>query len=183
MKPEVKELMEQTQALYASIYDALATVAQDTKEKERRKSELADTAFAMREISQLADHIRKRAEAIQALAEQLACMLALRDMDGEAIRTDYVTATPHVQQVARVPNSREPERYRLFMEHLGVPEELWHRPTTDHDVLEKKEIVRLHWPGVLQYLTECAEQGLPVPPGMKSDLTYAKYSLRMKRKT
>lgn len=182
MKPEVLDLHRRMLSAYQEIYDLLATVAQDTKENERRKTELADTAFAMREIATLADQVRKRAAAIQDIAENIACALAIRDQDDEPIRTEFVVASPHIKQAARVPNARDPERYRLFMSHLGVPEELWNRVTTNDDVEDKKEIVRLHWPGVLQYLSEAAERGEPVPPGMKSDLTYPVYSLRMRAK-
>jgi hypothetical protein len=57
------------------------------------------------------------------------------------------------------------------MEHLGIPEHM-----------AAGDVVRPHWPGLKEYLTKLAQQGLPLPPGIDPQKTYSEYTLEVRKK-
>jgi hypothetical protein len=135
--------------------------------------ELADGALACREVYRLADDTRKEVDKLRKLCERMACLLWVKDSDGEPIRTRFCTATPDVKIIASIPKrTTRPDDYARLMTHLGIPVEMW-----DRDI----EVVRPHWPGFVDYISKLTAQGLPMPPGIDPDRTYPEYHLRTRR--
>lgn len=133
---------------------------------------LADKVYALREISRLADDLRKEAFSLMETASKIACVLWTAHSDGEPIRTKLCTATPKITQGAYIPKkSRNPKEYAELMAYLGIP----------NDVADN-ETVRVHWPSFCALLTEKSEKGEPLPDGIDTTKLYTKYSLTIRSK-
>lgn len=138
--------------------------------------ELADFAYAFREMSKFCADLAAEFKRAQELCEKLACLIWIKTSDGRNIKTPYCTATPRLKTTAAIPKKKhDPERYQALMEFLKVPKELWNG---------ENEIVRVHWPSFIEYTTALEEQGERMPPGLDTDKTYTVYTLRIvKRKS
>lgn len=168
MIEKAKEAYRVTHNFHETTYSTLQDLIDAIRSTSDVK-ELADLAFALREISKLADDIRKVANAAKETAEKICCAIAIRDGDCDTIRTKYVTATPNVKMMADLPRrKREPERWRELMIGLGVPE----------DALDgERPVVDVNWKGFVDHISDLAEQGKPLPPGIDPGKTYPVYEL------
>ena len=175
MLQDAQELFRKCKVAFTTIYSELM----DIRARLKGDSDLethADIAMAMKSCYKYVDDLRKELKRTQEQSERIACILWLKDSDGDPIRTDYVTAIPRIKQMAAIPKrSSSPLEYSRLMTFLGVPEELW-----GDDAVE--EVVRVHWPGFVEYLTKLAEDGLPMPDGIDPDKTYPVYSLTLRQK-
>jgi len=134
--------------------------------------DLADTAYALREIMRLFDDAEGECNAIYELVVRVACMLwAHGDNDGP-IRTKHVTASPDIKMMTAIPKaSKDPEAYAEFMKALNIPEHLWAR-----------DVVRPHWPGMLDFVSEKIASGEPLPGGLDPTKTYPIYKMGLRGK-
>jgi hypothetical protein len=136
--------------------------------------ELADLVYALRKLEEMFDDSRKQAKRAKELMEKIACLVWMKRADFEPIRTDYVTASPNIRQICSAPTrKKDPEGFKNLMDHMGIPEDVWNRP---------EELVRPHFPGFAAWISELAENGLPLPKGIDPDKTWPVYSLRLKPK-
>lgn len=173
MKEHIQQLYDEVLELRAKVQMALA-VETDALQKEARLGELADIAYAASQMETLFDDSRKECKRLRETSERLACLYWMRRGNTDPIRTPWVTASPNMSQFASCPRRRvEPEAYAALMNHLGIPEDVWQR---------EEELVRPHFPGWVAYLTELAEAGKPLPPGIDPNKVYHKYSLRLRPK-
>jgi hypothetical protein len=157
--------------LVALEQDVQATCGNDEKE-------LADIAYALRETTDLADDLRKRAAALGRTAQSAACMLQVT-LNGSAasIKTDYCTAALKMKTVVSIPKKdRQPNEYAALMDWLKVPRELWQNENSKYSAVE------FHWPGLVDLISQKQSQGLPLPPGIDPNKTYVEYSLTMRGK-
>lgn len=136
------------------------------------KEELADAAFALKMTGDLADDIRKMAKVTQELAEKMCCAKVLAEGHTGTINTPFMRVSPDIKTMAAVPSKRrDPDAYEKLMGHLGIREDLL-----------KNDAVRPHWPGLVEYVSECASVGRPLPPGVDPSSTYPVYRLARWRK-
>ena len=136
------------------------------------KHEVADIAYALRETRELAEDIRKRCDALGKTAQNVGCLLAISSGNPNAIKTEYVTATPTVRDITSIPKRREqPEQFAALMQFLEVPKNLW--DGGEHAALS------VNWPGLVELISKRSSDGLPLPPGIDPEKTYPEYSLRM----
>lgn len=133
-------------------------------------AELADQLLVIDKVTKLLDDVEKKMRGTRDLAERLLCILWVKDGDAEPIRTEYVTASPKVRMAAQIPKKGTPE-YESLVTHLGIRKDI-----ADGDV------VRPHWPGVVEYLTDRLTRGLPLPEGIDPTKTYAVYSVALRPK-
>jgi hypothetical protein len=141
------------------------------------KTDAVDVAYAMRETWSLVHDVRKRVYVLQQRAEKLAVALNLADGSAENIKTDYCTATPKIRTIVSIPRrSTDPENFGKLMAWLGVPKDLWDKGD------EEKEVLRPHWPGLIDHIADRLQEGKPMPPGVEPNKTYAEYSLVMRGK-
>lgn len=132
---------------------------------------LADMNLVLKRAEQICDHMRKAYKQLRQLSEQTTCALWVKQETGDPVRTDYVTSTPEVKMVPKVPSKKENhEEYVAFMKALGAPDE-----AIEH------EVFKLSWPGLVEYTTERGRQGLPIPEGHEGQ-TYNVYTTRLRQK-
>lgn len=148
--------------------DALIHSSADEKEQ-------ADTAYALRQIEDLADEIRKNCKKQGELAQRMACMIVGTAGGSTIIRTDHVSATCDIRPIVSIPRrSTHPEEFAELMRYLKVPDELW-KPG-DHAAMQP------HWPGLVDLLSRRQAAGLPLPPGIDPNKTWPKYALILRGK-
>lgn len=175
MNPATKELYQAASQLHAKTYGLLAELALALT-KETDVAEVADVAFAMREMSKLLHEVEVRSNAVGESAQRLACAIAIRD-EIEEIKTEYVTAQPDLKLNAKLPSPKtEFEAYAKLMRYLKVPEELWNVGP------ERRRAVDLQWPGMVEYLTDKAQRGEPLPDGVAAADTKPLFRLLMRRR-
>lgn len=173
MKTYAKELFQQMRDVHEFAVQTMFKFEEDIKAAcNGDKHECADIAYALREIRELAEDIRKRADLHGRTAQSAGCMLAITESDPSSIRTEYCTATPTCKTIVKIPKlSNDPEGFAALMKHLGVPDDLW--------VERKHAAVSVNWPGLVDLLSQQQAEGKPLPEGIDPNSSYTDYSLRI----
>lgn len=176
MKLELAKQFRKTRQHYQDLRGILATLNEDVKSMSDLE-ELADIAFACRELAGLFDQMRKDSNKTGELAQKIACVQHIQLGLTDPIRTEFCSASPQIKQQCVLPRAdRHPEQYAKLMEFLGVPKESCAVPENGHS------LVSFNWKGITDLATQRAEKGLPVPPGCDPELTFAEYKLQMRKK-
>lgn len=143
---------------------------------ERDMKELADISYALLKSEQALVDLAKEIRMFKEIVDKSLCALWVQSGNPDPIRTEYVTASPGVKMMASLPrHNSDPERYAALMKYLGVKAEF-------SQGVDGKDLVRPHWPGFVEHLTQLAEQGKPLPPGIDADKTYPVYQVSLRAK-
>jgi len=174
MIPELVELFKQAQSLHARFIE----VDLEVRRKLNGCADIethVDAAYALREISEFADALRKKANATKQTAESLAIMINTANGSADTIRTEYCTASTDVKTLVSIPTrSKKPEEFGKLMDWLGVPEPL--HSGGDRAVVEP------NWPGLIEHINKALAEGRPLPPGVDPNKTYSESKLIIKRR-
>lgn len=172
MKPSAIEFFKRAVKAHEELFLQITKLSKEI-ELDRNLFELTDYAYALNEAYKRLDDIAHETKRLRERVTQIVVALWVTT-EGEPIRTDYVTGIPDVKMMASVPSkNKDPEKYHALMEHLGVPKALY---DGDNDVL------RPHWPGLVDYVSELLSQGRPVPPGCNTDKLIPVYKLALRGK-
>lgn len=145
----------------------------------------ANIGFACREAYKFADDSRKLIEGAGDLAERMTCLDYLQtSIDGEPIRTEYVTATPDMKVSASVPTiEKNPIGYQKLMDYLGIDPVLRDKgKVLTEEGEEETEVIKVNWNGFTSLLSRLQQAGYPMPDGIDPSATYTTYRLRYRKK-
>ena len=164
MDNNLREIYKSAKLLHNSIYDETCKVM-TASINETSLEKLAETAFVLKKASALADDLRKQLNKAQAILELAVCQKWIKQTEPSDIRTDYITATPRLKMTTTLPSDKtDPEGYEKLLRALQIPEHCW-------------PLMRLHWPGICEDITELAAQGKPFPEGLNPAKNKANYAL------
>lgn len=168
-----KTVFETAKQTHEEIYNSLKQLTAQTRQ-ETEINILVDRIYALREAAKLLDDTRKECNRLADFATRLACLIWAQGDSSEPIRTEYCTGSPDVQMSVNIPNKkRDPVAFCNLMKFLGVPENLY---------LTESEIVRPHWPGLVEMLTARLSKGLPLPEGIDVNATVPIYKITIRGK-
>jgi len=138
--------------------------------------ELADLALVASDVKKLAEDLESEARQLREISEKVCCLAWMRRGVADNIKTEYVTATPDIKPIPKLPDRRrEPEAYGQLMDGLGVPRALW-------DVGDDRSaVMQPHWNGMQEYVASLMQQGKPLPPGV-SQTSGQVFRLRLHRR-
>jgi len=174
MKISARELYKRVVSTHNMLHEMIVRINQELTQETEPK-ELADYAFALHKAAELADDTRKELTKSDNLAQRKACYECVVAGVHGPIKTEYTTATLDIKTCVRIPRkSAEPEAYAKLMQYLGVPEDLY-------NCEEEKEILRPHWPGLMELVSRLCAEGKPLPPGIDPDATFPEYRLKMRQ--
>lgn len=145
---------------------AFETAMQPAQQNPMDLDTLVETVHVLKQAYKHFDELRKEVKRRIEAAERVAGIVAVKLEADPTVRTPYVTATIRVGQVANVPRHDAPE-YAALMEWLGLPPEA---------------PVRIHWPDLVDMLTERAANGQALPPGIDPESVKPKYEVRCTKK-
>lgn len=176
MKQEIRQLLDLIKELdkmrdvYLSSYKLMSILRDKLRKNKYSLKDMVNFIYVMREISKFADDLRKEADGISHLFENMACAVWVTQGDGEPIRSALATGTPDVKLAIKIPSRKtQPEEYAKLMKHFEIPEQA----ITD-------KVVKLYWPGLCEHVSLLAEEGKPLPPGVDPNNTYPTYKVRIK---
>ncbi len=173
MHTSAKLLYIQARKSHREIYEQLIKLKEDVA-TEVSETELADVAFALERSIRYLEDIRKELSKTNSHIKTMACLKWTENqattMDGQPIRTAYCTATPEVKMYAPFPIKKDKDGWDELMKWLGIPKEI-----------SDKEIVRPHYPAMLELCTELSREGKPLPPGVDPSKKKAQYDLKMRK--
>lgn len=173
MKTREKALLDAMATIHRRALEDMIHVVSEFR-KSTDLSEMADTAFVLKEVAALADHIRKECNRELALLSQIfTAMWAMSpEVDGKAVSTDYCTVYPDPVKRAAIPSfTKSPDEYALLMRDIGIPENVI-----------KDGLVMLHWDRYGDYLTNLERTGAPPIEGSRAQRLYTEFRLRIRRK-
>jgi hypothetical protein len=141
--------------------------------------ELTDIAYALHECEKFLDAEEKECRNFRETLERVIGALWAKIGNPEPVRTAHVTASPDIKIMVPMPDRRrEPEAYQKLMRSMKVPEELWVAGEGDNE----HSVVKPHWPGMVEYVSQLASRGLPLPDGLDPSKTMSIYKLRYRGK-
>lgn len=172
IQPEIKDF-------YKTVFDLTMKVQEhvdDLQSRIQSQTSLVDQAdcdYVIFRATELVDDLARRLNRMKRMSEQILCLKYMVESEGGPIKTEYVTASPTMTSMPRIPTkANDPEGYAAFMGSLGCTPEMI-----------EAELFRPHWPSVLEHVAEQAAQGKPLPPGTSEKSTYPVYKVtRRKRK-
>lgn len=180
MKPSVQNLFRTAQHAHETLYKQIEELKAELNVC-RNMHELADYTFAIDKAHDLIEDSKAQLWKLKEEAVKFTCLCwigsQINHPAGEHnIKTDYVTATPDIKKSPNIPKKGTPE-WRQLLDYLNIP---------DFGLNEKGEpleIAKIHWPALVEYLSNLEKEGRPVPPGIDvSKLTPVfKLALRKKR--
>lgn len=176
MEEKIRQLLElikeyvKMKQIYLSCYELLAILRDDLRAGKYKLEDMVNFIYVMREISRLANDLRKETDGISHMFENMACMLYTVANKTDPIRASLATGSPDVKLAVKIPNrEREPEKFYALMNFFDVAS----------DALEKK-VTKPHWPGICEQVSIMAEEGKPLPPGIDPDDTYPTYRVTIR---
>ena len=133
---EVKKLMELVplvDRIYEKMNANMTVVA-----------EQVDTAFVCREVGEILETFGKKVRALERKAHENTS-LTLMITGEDNVQTEYCTATPDPRLSFKIPYKREinPAKHDEIMSAIGVSQ-----------LANEKELVRLYFPGLMDYCTQ-----------------------------
>lgn len=156
--------------VYLSCYELLSILRDELRISKYELKDMVNFIYVIREISRLADDLRKEADGIGHMFENVLCAVYVTANETGPIRASLATGTPDLKLGVKVPNQkREPERFQKLMTHFGISKEVI-----------SARVVKPYWPGICEQVSRLAEEGKPLPPGINPDDTYPTYKVRVK---
>jgi len=165
----------QMKKTYLDEYALLTTLRDELKAGKYNLDDMVNFIYIIREISRLADDIRKEADGISHIFENLTCATYVTTHQNDPERSDPIraslaTGTPTLKIGMSIPNEKlEPDRFYKLMRHFGISSEQ----------LESR-VIKPYWPGLCEQVSKLAEEGKPLPPGILPEQTYPIYGVIVK---
>lgn len=170
------DLYNRVKRMHAHVYSRLSALREAVCSGTiNTQADRVDLAFLTRDILNHVLDIRKETESLLHLFEQVTCAVWVQETATDleagstAIKGTLARATPDVKMAATMPSAkREPEAYRSLLTDIGLPASL-----IDADC------VRMHWPGMIEYVSQLVAAGKPLPAGIDPSKTYPQYKLTL----
>ena len=161
---------EKMKKIYLSCYENLSILRDELRASKFQIEDMVNFIYVMREISKLANDLRKEIDGVGHMFENTACAIYVSLNQTDPIRSSLATGTPDLKLGVKIPNQdREPEEFLTLMKFFKIPK----KAITD-------KVIKLHWPGLCEYVSVLAEEGKPLPPGIDPDDTYPTYKVRIR---
>lgn len=157
MKSSGQKLYRTVMKAIEDIQNAVNEADQDLKDTVCVE-EQADLEFVLYKCDQLISEFRKTVERARKRRVYIMCIHFANTGRTEPVRTDYVTASPRVTYMPRLPsasNTNQRGEYQELLRTFGVPEEAI-----------VQDLFRPHWPSFFEYVKQCEETGKPLPHGV-----------------
>lgn len=183
MPSQAVELYETARAAHETAYKLTQALQQMLPRADNETR--VNIGFACREAFKYLDDARKLAQGAAEQSERIACLDWLQStIDGEPIKTEYVTASPDMKTQATIPTiEKNPDGYHKLMDYLGVDPILRDKgKVLTAEGEEETEVVKVNWNGFVSLLTRLQAAGYPLPDGIDTNATFTQYRLRYRRK-
>lgn len=161
--------------VHMKLMDALSRALEYAKQAQSDPSklgELVDLGWAMREIHDAADDLRKEAKAKMELVGRVVAMRAAQaDVNNEGIGTIHgrvASGLPDVRTEPKIPRPGTPE-YLALCEYFGIP----------RDVAEAG-VLAPHYVKLGEWVSNLNRDAKPLPPGLLG--TYPKFVTRFTKR-
>lgn len=159
--------------------DGYKSIVELTRDMSARKppdvNELADAIYALDQVEKLADSLRKEAKKVRDHLDKIMCAVCV-EQELSVVKTEHCAATPSLKMVAPLPSkSKDPEHYAQLMEFFGIKRELWDTP------VGVASPVQLHYPGMVDFVSDQLVSGKPIPPGIDPNKTYPVFRVSVRK--
>lgn len=181
MRPEIARalcLYRELNAYHRKLYEFILRAKQGGGGAAMSQGERVDLAFVAREGAKLADDCRKEFTALQELLEGVVCAVWVQDgvndpdATSSTISGELASGSPDVRQMVSLPREKnDPVAFKKLCNHLGIMGRAF-----------KNRVFKLHWPSLVDYVSERLASGKPLPPGVKGGKTYSLFRLKPLRR-
>lgn len=168
MHPILQEAYVRADRAFAELTHTLAEL--DQAQKKFKLPDWADSAYALREVHDRLDRLRKEVNRRQEVVARILC-LACPKMGVTDVQTDYCTATPDVKMMAKAPRSPDDPLYRKALTEMGVSESM-----VDTGLL------KFNFKTLEDMTTRAMESGDQPPLGLPPTHTFPVYRVLVRKK-
>lgn len=164
-RAQVKALYEK---LYAELYEVKLALAENPRQHDL--PELVDMGWSMKCCESLLKELQTRyAEVREKTLQSIICVRyideTVNEIEAIPIHGKLATGTPFIGEMHKTPKPNTPEG-KALMNELGVPP-------------GNESIFRVHWPTLVELVTERKSKGLPIPKVLAdAEATYPVYNVR-----
>jgi len=161
----IQDLKSGLDGLISEIRHAFTDVSRDVNANQKI-STLCDLGYLAKKLEDQFDELRKDSKVLQEKSAKFLALLVIRDNinsdnSEDTAQGEISRAVIKLAMDPEMPEPQSPDWYRLHA-HFGMT-----REQTDGG------LVKLSWTELSKAVTEAAENGTPLPPGMKG--SRAKY--------
>jgi len=148
------------QSFYQDVLTPMQEVTGKVKKMKYDLPDLVDLGWCFRMLAAFADDLRKEAGAREELIGRLVALEATKrvladPMNAEMhVRGVYATGLPDVKQSPKLPKAGTDD-FKALCDALGVAGDA-----------KNSSLVRFHFPSVMEWISERAGRGDPIPDGM-----------------
>jgi len=157
-------------------YEFMRTIARAIRDGETGLSQedRADLVYFVKHMFDIFDDLRKETRVSREMLDAIICTVWITQQSGErSVKGDLASAMPRLTTQPRIPSpKKEPTKYGQLLKNLGV---------TNEDVIARG-VLRLHWPSMVNWCTECSEQGLPLPAGVDPSDNESGYATTIRKR-
>jgi len=133
-------------------------------------NDMADAVYALREIDNYIEKLRKEMNKYSETYQTAACLMLI-SRHRKAFKTEYCSAKKETRISTGVPSkSTKPKEYQALLEYLGVPQKV-----IDDGLLA------VHWPNFSTWITERQKKGEPRPPGLGEQSPHFELGVRTRK--
>lgn len=177
MRKEMVELFKRARQLHHDMYSLSYDITAEMKANKLTLEDAVDLVYAVKQTWKFVNDTRAVLNGLCNLAERYVCLLWVARNTDDNIKTEYCTGSPRPKTAAKIPKRKDdPARYLSLTRYLGIPDNL----VGGSDVEEKEpdvEVVRIHWPGMVEHLTKLQAAGEPLPPGVEPNSELSVFSV------
>ncbi len=171
-----QKLYEKFVDIHTDVYNYLSETNDEVKGIKLSLGDLVDMGYLCREIEKFMEELRKEIKFRKELCGKVISLaIAKQNLNDpgkvvERIEGELATGTPDVKLQAKLPN-RGTEEFHKLLEFLDIPKEM-----------AESKCFKLSWNGMTDLVTQLAEEGKPLPPGVEKSWPIYTTTFRRRKK-
>jgi|694.fasta_scaffold84573_2 hypothetical protein len=172
MTPEQQNIYSTTLSALSGVLIALKDAAGQTHESSTIEND-ADHEYCLSEALSLVENLKKLMNKERSRLVKNVCTKWQERGIPEPVRTEYLTSTPYITVMPKLPSPTSADTrlaYQEMLKSFGM----------NFDAVSF-DLFRPYWPGFSTYVAELQSQGKPIPPGCKP-ASFIKFDLKHAKK-
>lgn len=178
---QITQAHESLSGIHAKWYGLISYVKKAIRDGESNlsQSDRVDLIYLLKGINEVFDDLRKETKSTREQLDAILCTIYVIESKensntDKSIKGGLASATPRLTMQPKLPSpTKHPTKYGNVLRGLGVV----------NDEVIRRGIFRIHWPSMVKWCTELAEEGKPFPVGINPSDNEAGYATTIRKRS